>query len=173
MYAIATATLVALAAMVGSCGRSGSPETGTMAPTAARAEKDIVDTAVDAGQFHTLLAAAQAADLAATLRSEGPFTVFAPTDAAFAKLPAGTVEALLNDKPKLQQLLLYHVVPGRVPASEVVTLERATTAQGGLLPIRVRDGRVHVGEATVIQADVAASNGIIHVIDTVLIPPGW
>jgi uncharacterized surface protein with fasciclin (FAS1) repeats len=133
--------------------------------------KDIVDTAVAAGAFNTLVTAVQEAGLVETLRGEGPFTVFAPTDEAFAKLPEGTIPALLKDKAKLRSILLYHVVAGKVTAADVVKLSHARTVQGSSVPIRVHGSQVRVGEATVTQADVMASNGVIHVIDTVLIPP--
>lgn len=133
---------------------------------------DIVDTAVGAGIFNTLVTAVGAANLEATLRSDGPFTVFAPTDDAFAAVPAETLNALLADPDALTQVLLYHVVAGAaVPASDVVNLTEVETANGKSLPISVDGGTVHVGDATVIQTDVEASNGIIHVIDSVLIPP--
>ena len=152
----------------------------TAAPGSARAEvndplkpADIVDTAVDAGQFKTLAAALQAAGLIDTLKGAGPFTVFAPTDEAFAKLPAGTVESLLKpeNKEKLKSILLYHVVSGNVPASQVLKLNGRSvkTLQGGSVEVRTKHG-VRVGNARVIQTDVTASNGVIHVIDTVLIP---
>ncbi|MCM2268710.1 MAG: fasciclin domain-containing protein [Thermoanaerobaculia bacterium] len=131
--------------------------------------QDIVDTAVAAGSFKTLATALTAAGLVDTLKGAGPFTVFAPTDAAFAKLPAGTVEALLADKAKLTQVLTYHVVAGKVTAADVVKLTNATTVQGGALAIDATQG-VKVNGANVVQADVMASNGVIHVIDTVLIP---
>ena len=132
---------------------------------------DIVDTAVAAGSFKTLVTAVQEAGLVDTLKSPGPFTVFAPTDEAFAKLPHGTLERLLADKEQLRAVLLYHVVPGRVTASQVVKLHEAKTAQGSHLPIRTSHGTVQVGNARVLKTDVTASNGVIHVIDTVLIPP--
>jgi len=132
--------------------------------------KNIVETAVAAGQFKTLAAALQAAGLVDALSGEGPFTVFAPTDEAFAKLPPGTVEALLKDKAKLTKVLTYHVVSGNVPATEVVKLTSATTLSGGTVKLSVMDGKVMVNNAHVIQADVKASNGVIHVVDTVLLP---
>ncbi|MDH3207157.1 MAG: fasciclin domain-containing protein [Gemmatimonadota bacterium] len=135
------------------------------------ASKDIVTTAVEAGSFTTLAAALEAAGLVGVLQGEGPFTVFAPTDAAFAKLPAGTVEALLADKAALTRVLTYHVVAGRVPSSAVVGLTQAETVAGIDAPIEVRSGNVYVGGAQVITADVQASNGIIHIIDTVMLPP--
>ncbi len=135
------------------------------------APKDIVDTAVAAGKFKTLATALKAAGLVEALKGKGPFTVFAPTDEAFAKLPAGTVEGLLKNKEKLTAVLTYHVVAGSVPASEVIKLESAKTLQGSPVKIRVKNGNVYVNDAKVIQADVRASNGIIHVIDTVILPP--
>jgi uncharacterized surface protein with fasciclin (FAS1) repeats len=130
---------------------------------------DIVDTAVSAGQFNTLVSAVQAAGLVDTLKGEGPFTVFAPTDEAFAKLPAGTVEALLKDKEKLAKILTYHVVPGKVTASQV-TPGNVKTVQGQSLRVRTEGGIVMVDNARVIKTDVMASNGVIHVIDSVVLP---
>jgi uncharacterized surface protein with fasciclin (FAS1) repeats len=130
---------------------------------------DIVDTAVAAGQFDTLVKAVKAAGLVDTLKGNGPFTVFAPTDAAFAKLPAGTVESLLKDQDKLAKILTYHVVPGKVMSSEVTT-GAVPTVQGQPLNVVVERGRVKVNEAQVVKADVLASNGVIHVIDTVVLP---
>ncbi len=134
--------------------------------------KDIVDIAVSAGSFKTLVAAVQAAGLVETLKGEGPLTVFAPTDEAFAKLPAGTIENLLKpeNRSKLQAILTYHVVPGRVTAGEVVKLSSAPTANGQELRISAADGKVMVDNANVIKTDIMASNGVIHVIDTVMIP---
>jgi len=136
------------------------------------AKKDIVDTAVEAGSFSTLVAAVKAADLVDTLKSDGPFTVFAPTDNAFAKLPDGTVENLLKpeNKDQLVSILTYHVVPGKVMSSDIAgkALE-AETVEGSKLSIDATDG-VTVDNATVVQADVEASNGVIHVIDTVVMP---
>jgi uncharacterized surface protein with fasciclin (FAS1) repeats len=133
-------------------------------------QKDIVDTAVAAGSFKTLAAALQAAGLVETLKGKGPFTVFAPTDEAFAKLPAGTVEALLKDKEKLTQILLYHVVPGNVMAKDVVKLKTALTVQGSAVKINAKGGKVMVDNANVVKTDIAASNGVIHVIDSVILP---
>ena len=134
--------------------------------------KDIVDTAVAAGSFNTLVAAVQAADLVAALKADGPFTVFAPTDEAFALLPEGTVENLLKpeNKDQLVAILTYHVVPGAVDAAQVTTLESAETLQGESISITVRDGKVFADNAQVITADVMASNGVIHVIDHVILP---
>ncbi|MFM2063403.1 MAG: hypothetical protein RLZZ507_3073 [Cyanobacteriota bacterium] len=130
---------------------------------------DIVDTAANAGSFNTLVTAVQAAGLVDTLKGPGPFTVFAPTDEAFAKLPAGTVDALLNDIPKLKKILTYHVVSGKVLAADVVKLKSATTVQGSDVKIDASNG-VKINDAKVATPDVAADNGVIHVIDTVLIP---
>jgi len=134
--------------------------------------KDIVDTAVGAGQFKTLAAALQAAGLVETLKGKGPFTVFAPTDAAFAKLPAGTVEMLLKpeNKAKLTAILTYHVVAGKVMAADVVKVTSAKTVQGGAVAVKVTGGKVTIDNANVVTTDIAASNGVIHVIDTVLMP---
>jgi uncharacterized surface protein with fasciclin (FAS1) repeats len=131
--------------------------------------KNIVETARDAGEFTTLIAAIDRAGLEATLAGEGPFTVFAPSDEAFAQLPDGTVDSLLAEPDQLAQVLTYHVVPGRVTAAEVVGLATAPTVQGEELPVSV-DGSIHVDGARVINADIEASNGIIHVIDRVLLP---
>ena len=130
---------------------------------------NIVETAVAAGSFNTLVAAVQAAGLADTLSGPGPFTVFAPTDEAFAKLPAGTVESLLADVPQLTKILTYHVVSGKVLAADVVKLTTATTVEGSDLKIDASNG-VKINDATVVTPDVEADNGVIHVIDTVLLP---
>ena len=138
------------------------------------AKKDIVDTAVGAGSFSTLVAAVQAAGLVETLKGEGPFTVFAPTDDAFAKLPAGTVEDLLKpeNKQQLVAVLTYHVVPGKVMSADIAGKKlEAETVEGSKLSIDATDG-VKVDNATVVTADVEASNGVIHVIDTVVLPGG-
>ena len=134
--------------------------------------KDIVDTAVAAGQFKTLAAALKAAGLVETLKGAGPFTVFAPTDEAFAKLPKGTVEELLKpeNKAKLTAILTYHVVAGKVMAADVVKVKEAKTVQGGAIKVNAMGGKVMVDAAHVVKADIAASNGVIHVIDTVLMP---
>jgi len=136
------------------------------------ASQDIVDTAVAAGSFKTLAAALQAAGLVDTLKSKGPFTVFAPTDEAFAKLPAGTVEDLLKpeNKAKLVAILTYHVVPGKVLASQVTKMNSAKTVNGESLTISVNNGSVMVDNAKVVKTDILCSNGVIHVIDTVLLP---
>ena len=137
-----------------------------------KAGKDIVDTAVSAGQFNTLAAALEAADLVDTLKGDGPFTVFAPTDEAFAKLPEGTVETLLKpeNRDQLIAILTYHVVPGKVDAAKVVTLSEATTVNGADVSIAVDDNGVRIDNANVIKTDIRASNGLIHVIDTVILP---
>ncbi|HEY9740050.1 MAG TPA: fasciclin domain-containing protein [Coleofasciculaceae cyanobacterium] len=132
---------------------------------------DIVDTAVKAGSFNTLVAAVKAAGLVDTLKGAGPFTVFAPTDEAFAKLPNGTVDALLKDIPKLKKILTYHVVSGKVKAADFsLTLKSATTVEGSDVKIDASNDSVKVNDATVSTPDVAADNGVIHIIDTVLIP---
>ena len=136
-----------------------------------QAEMDIVDTAVANGSFTTLVTAIEAAGLVDTLKGEGPFTVFAPTDDAFAALPEGTIPALLEDIPTLTDILLYHVVPGKVMAADVVTLSSADTVLGEPVTITVDGDKVMVNDAQVIITDVEASNGVIHVIDAVLIPP--
>jgi uncharacterized surface protein with fasciclin (FAS1) repeats len=159
LLSLAAAALVALPAA------TATAQSSTPTPT-----KDIVTTAVEAGSFKTLAAALEAAGLVATLQGKGPFTVFAPTDAAFAKLPAGTVEALLKDKEKLTAILTYHVVPGKVEAKDVVKLSSAKTVNGQSVTIKVMDGMVHIDGATVTKADIGASNGVIHVIDTVILP---
>ncbi|HSJ14396.1 MAG TPA: fasciclin domain-containing protein [Longimicrobiales bacterium] len=153
----------AIGLAIGSTG-AGAQET--------RPAGDIVAVAVNAGTFQTLVAAVQAAGLVETLQGEGPFTVFAPTDEAFAKLPAGTVEKLLADPAALRQVLTYHVLPGLVMAADVLRAGSAnpTTVQGQALTIRVEGGKVRVDGATVVAADVAATNGVIHVIDTVVLP---
>ena len=147
---------------------------GMLVATPARAQqpKTIVDTAVAAGSFTTLAKALTAADLVATLKGPGPFTVFAPTDAAFAKLPAGTVENLLKpeNKDKLRRVLTYHVVSGNVRAADVVNLQSAKAVSGDTITIKVADGKVTVDAANVTKTDIQASNGVIHVIDSVLMP---
>jgi len=135
-------------------------------------KKDIVDTAVSAGSFNTLVAAVQAADLVDTLKGKGPFTVFAPTDDAFAKLPAGTLEDLLKpeNKDKLKAILTYHVVSGKYMAKDVVTMKMAETVNGQSFMINMDAGNVMVDNAKVVQTDIECSNGVIHVIDTVILP---
>lgn len=153
---------VSLAALVAACGSTMSDDMGT---------PDIVDTAIGAGSFNTLVAAVQAAGLESTLRGDGPFTVFAPTDAAFAALPAGTVEALLADPEALAAILTYHVVPGAVTSDQLAGQRLdVATVNGGSLHIDGTNGVVINGNTTVTTANIIASNGVIHVIDTVLLP---
>jgi uncharacterized surface protein with fasciclin (FAS1) repeats len=165
-----TRTVARFGLLVGLAALMGLTSPAPRVATAQMATMDIVDTAVAAGSFQTLAAALQAAGLVDTLKAAGPYTVFAPTDEAFAKLPAGTVEALLQNPAALQAVLTYHVVPGAVSSAEVANLSSATTVQGSELAIDTSSG-VKVNDATVVLADVPASNGIIHVIDTVLLPP--
>jgi uncharacterized surface protein with fasciclin (FAS1) repeats len=145
---------------------------GASTTTSARAEQDIVDTAIAAGSFNTLAKALTAAGLVDTLKGAGPFTVFAPTDAAFAKLPAGTVESLLKpeNKEKLRRILTYHVVAGRVSAADVMKMKSAKAVSGDTITISAKNGGVMADNAKVVKTDIAASNGVIHVIDTVLMP---
>jgi len=142
------------------------------ASAASAQQKDIVDTAVAAGSFNTLATALKAAGLVDTLKGPGPFTVFAPTDEAFAKLPAGTIEDLLKpeNKAKLVSILTYHVVPGSVSSSQVVKMTSAKTVQGQSVRISTKDGGVMIDNANVVKTDVIASNGVIHVIDSVILP---
>jgi transforming growth factor-beta-induced protein len=160
--------VIALAAAAAVPGISGAQST-----TPHGSSKNIVEVATAAGSFNTLLAAVKAAGLVETLEGAGPFTVFAPTDAAFAKVPKAQLDALLADKTALTALLTYHVVPGRVMASAILKTNGATpkTVNGQAVNITVRGGKVYVGGAQVVSADVQASNGVIHVIDTVLMPP--
>jgi uncharacterized surface protein with fasciclin (FAS1) repeats len=133
-------------------------------------QMDIVETAVAAGNFKTLVAAVEAAGLVETLKGKGPFTVFAPTDEAFAKLPAGTVEALLKDKAKLAAILTYHVVAGRVMAADAIKLTEAKTVNGQSFKIVANKDGVMIDNAKVVKTDIVASNGVIHVIDAVILP---
>jgi len=144
-----------------------------IAAVAVAQEKDIVDTAVAAGSFKTLATALQAAGLVETLKGPGPFTVFAPTDDAFAKLPKGTLEDLLKpkNKEKLVAILTYHVVPGKVMAADVVKMKKAKTVEGSDVTIKTKGNKVMVDKANVIKTDIMASNGVIHVIDAVMMPP--
>ncbi len=145
----------------------------TLGSTHAAEKKDIVDTAVAAGSFKTLAAALGAAGLADTLKGDGPFTVFAPTDEAFAKLPAGTVESLLKpeNKAKLVDILTYHVVAGEVDSKAAMKLSTATALNKKAIKLEVKDGSLHLNESKVTKADISCSNGVIHVIDAVLLPP--
>ncbi len=164
---VALSTLLGLA--LAGCAKD-APQAST--PATMQAAPNIVGVAAGAGQFNTLVAAVKAADLVETLQSPGPFTVFAPTDDAFAKLPAGTVDSLLlpENKAQLTAILKYHVVAGEVLASDVVKLSSADTVEGQAVSITASDSGVRVNDANVIKTDVMASNGVIHVIDTVLIP---
>lgn len=164
MNSVIKVSLVTLVvAAIGCAGASAEKPAG---------KKDIVDTAVAAGSFKTLVAAVKAADLVATLKSEGPFTVFAPTDAAFAKLPEGTVATLLKpeNKSKLASMLTYHVVAGKLTAGEVVKMKEIKTVQGQSLKVEVKDGKAYVDGALISTVDIETSNGIIHVIDSVVLP---
>jgi transforming growth factor-beta-induced protein len=143
----------------------------TVAGAQSMPSADIVDTAVAAGQFTTLTTALEAAGLVDTLKGPGPFTVFAPTDDAFAELPAGALDALLADPDALRAVLTYHVVPGHVTAADVANLQTAATVEGEDVTFAVTDGAVQVDNATVTHADVMAANGVIHVIDRVILPP--
>ena len=170
------ALVVALPVILAACG-SDSSETAAPASSAAStmaspAAQDIVDTAVAAGQFTTLATALQAAGLVDALKGAGPFTVFAPTDEAFAKLPAGTLDELLKDPTgALADILKYHVVSGKVMAADITDGMTAPSLQGSDLKFTIKDGKVYVNDAMVTQADIQASNGVIHVIDSVLLPP--
>jgi uncharacterized surface protein with fasciclin (FAS1) repeats len=158
-YTMKIRTLIAAVALVG-------------APMAAQAQaKDIVETAVAAGSFKTLAAALQAAGLVETLKGKGPFTVFAPTDEAFAKIPKADLDALLKDKAKLTAVLTYHVVSGKVLAADVVNLKSAKTVEGSSAKVMVSGGKVMIDNANVVKTDIVASNGVIHVIDSVILPP--
>ena len=133
-------------------------------------KSDIIDTAIAAGDFTTLVTAVQEAGLVETLKGDGPFTVFAPTDEAFAKIPADQLNALLQDKEKLSSVLTYHVVPGKVMAKDVVNLDSAATVEGQSVSIKVKYGKVYIDNAMVASTDIETSNGVIHVIDTVILP---
>lgn len=139
------------------------------AGSSTESKKDIVDTAIDAGSFSTLVTAVKAAGLVDTLKGDGPFTVFAPTDEAFAKIPKADLEALLADKAALTKVLTYHVVSGKVTAKQVVQLDQATTVQGQSVKVSTADG-VKINDANVVTTDIMCSNGIIHVIDRVILP---
>ncbi|MCC7053235.1 MAG: fasciclin domain-containing protein [Gemmatimonadaceae bacterium] len=177
---LAVASLLVLAACGGkkddaaAVDSAASPATASMdsAPAAAAGTKDVVETAIAAGTFNTLAKALTAAGLVETLKGAGPFTVLAPTDEAFAKIPAKDLEALLADKAALTKVLTYHVIAGNVPASQVTTMSEATSLEGSKIAIKVVDGKVELnGTSMVTATDVPASNGVIHVINTVLMPP--
>ena len=167
--------LMVVPLVIAACGstteEAASP---TPSPSPTMAQKDIVDTAVEAGSFTTLVTAVQAAGLEETLRGEGPYTVFAPTDEAFAAVPKETLDALLADpKGALTDVLTYHVVPGKVMSTDLSDGMQAETVNGQPLDITIEDdGTVMINEATVVTADIETANGVIHVIDTVLVPPG-
>ncbi len=175
---LAVSSVLVLGLLIVACAPAAAPE-----PAPVQTEEPIiveepepepqslVDLAVADGRFTTLVAAVQAAGLADVLAGDGPFTVFAPTDEAFAQLPEGTIEALLADIPALTNILLYHVVEGRVLAEDVVLLEEAETLLGETISIRVEDGKVFINGAEVIITDIIADNGVIHVIDSILLPP--
>ena len=156
-------------ALVGLCLVGGLAAGRT--PAVERVDKDIVQTATDDDQFKTLVKAIVAADLVETLKGDGPFTVFAPTDDAFAKIPKDKLEALLKDKDALKAVLKYHVVSGKVLAADVVKMDSAKTVQGKSVTIEAKDGKVKVNDANVTKTDIECKNGVIHVIDTVLLPP--
>ncbi len=167
---------VALAATLAACGGSSSSSTttastsSTSSTAAAPAQSNIVQTAVAAGEFKTLVSLVKQAGLAGALSGPGPLTVFAPTDAAFAAVPKATLAELAKDPAKLKAVLLYHVVKGDVTAAQVTKLKSAKTLEGGSVPIRVSSGKVYVGDAQVTKTNVMTSNGVIHVINRVLIP---
>ena len=165
---VSASVAAAFAAGMGSAVAGGSSGTSAMGSTSAQ-RADIVDTAVSAGSFNTLAKALKEAGLIETLKGSGPFTVFAPNDAAFAKIPAEQLNALLADKQKLAQVLTYHVVPGKVMAADVSS-GQVKTVEGSPLSIDASGSGVKVNDATVIKTDIVASNGVIHVIDTVVLP---
>jgi uncharacterized surface protein with fasciclin (FAS1) repeats len=158
--------VVAAAAIIG-----GLSLTTTRSAEETSGPKDVVDTAIAAKEFKTLVTAVKAAELVEVLKGKGPFTVFAPTDKAFAKVPKADLEALLKDKKQLQAVLTYHVVPGKVMAADVVKLKSAKTVQGESVKIVVDKGKVKIDGANVVKADIPCSNGVIHIIDAVLLPP--
>jgi uncharacterized surface protein with fasciclin (FAS1) repeats len=173
----AVAAFASVTAALAACDGKGSLHhgaamSGKESAMVASKTPDIVEVAMKAGSFSTLVAAVKAADLVRVLQGEGPFTVFAPTDEAFAKLPEGTVAELLKpeNKEKLQAILTYHVVPGKVTSSQVVALESAKTVQGQKVDIKVSEGQVMIDDAKVMKVDIEASNGVIHVIDSVILP---
>jgi transforming growth factor-beta-induced protein len=164
-----------LALLVVACAESATPTpmpTATPEPEPTEMAKDIVDTAIEAGGFETLVAAVQAAGLVDALKAEGPFTVFAPTDDAFAALPEGTIDALLADPSgDLTQILLYHVVPGKVMAADVSDGLEAETLQGAKVTFSIDGNSAMIDDATIVATDIETSNGVIHVIDAVILPP--
>lgn len=172
MILIAALLIVAVPFVLAACSDDAEETTPAASPTPEPTQADIVDTAVAAGSFTTLTAAIEAAGLVDTLKGEGPFTVFAPTDDAFAALPEGTVDTLLEDpQGDLTQILTYHVVPGKVMSTDLSDGMTAATVQGAELTFTIKDGAVYVNDAMVITADIETANGVIHVIDSVLLPP--
>ncbi|RPI27293.1 MAG: fasciclin domain-containing protein [Actinomycetota bacterium] len=173
MILIAALLIVAVPFVLAACGDDADEGTGgATSPSPEPTQPDIVDTAIAAGSFTTLTAALDAAGLVDTLKGEGPFTVFAPTDDAFAALPEGTVDTLLEDpQGDLTQILTYHVVPGKVMSTDLSDGMTAATVQGAELTFTIKDGAVYVNDAMVITADIETANGVIHVIDSVLLPP--
>ena len=170
--ALAVALVAALAIFSAACGDEETTTAASPTPSETMAAQDIVATATAAGQFTTLTAALQAAGLVETLQGEGPFTVFAPDDAAFGALPAGTVDELLKDPTgDLTTILTYHVVPGNYPSSELTDGMKLTTVQGEDITITIKDGGVYANDAMVTTPDITTSNGTIHVVDGVLMPP--
>ena len=171
--AVVIALLVAVPLVLAACGSSSDEATPAASPSPSMVLKDIVDTAVEAGDFTTLVSAVTAAELVDTLKGEGPYTVFAPTDAAFAAVPKETLDALLADpKGALTDVLTYHVASGKVMASDLSDGMMIDTVNGAQLEVKINaDGTVMIGDATVTTADIETSNGVIHVIDTVLVPP--
>lgn len=169
--AFALASLGLMAFLAGSAWAGNCSSTVSAPAEHADQPNDIVDTAVSAGKFSTLAAALKQAGLVDTLKGEGPFTVFAPTDEAFKRLPEGTVESLLKpeNRDKLIAILKYHVVPGKVTAADAMKLSEAKTAEGSKLKIEAKDGKVMINDATVVKPDVRASNGVIHVVDRVIL----
>ena len=170
---LAVVALLALPFVIAACGEEEAETSTSPSPSPSVVQKDIVDTAVEAGSFTTLVSAIQAAGLEETLRGEGPFTVFAPTDDAFAALPEGTLDSLLADpEGALADVLTYHVAAGKVMSTDLSDGMKIDTVNGAQLTVKIgADGKVMIGDATVVTADVEASNGVIHVIDAVLIPP--
>lgn len=170
VLALTLTLAVSLAAYAGNC-KTAAKKHATQ-EVAAKKSADIVDTAASVDDFSTLVAAVKAAGLVETLKGSGPFTVFAPTNDAFAKLPEGTVESLLKpeNKEKLISILTYHVVPGKVMAKDVVGLSSAKTVQGSKIDIKVKDGAVLIDNAKVVKTDIETSNGVIHIIDSVILP---
>ncbi|HEX8410629.1 MAG TPA: fasciclin domain-containing protein [Thermoanaerobaculia bacterium] len=160
--------------MTGACASSDMRDDGSMTSASNAASMNIAEVAMSTGMHNTLVTALKSAGLASMLMESGSYTVFAPTDAAFAKLPAGTVEMLLKpeNRDKLRSILQYHVVPGRVSAQQVSAMTSAKSASGQTLRISTMNNQVMIGNAHVVKADVAANNGVVHVIDTVLMPPG-